>query len=414
MSVALIDCNSFYASCEKVFRPDLKKSPVVVLSNNDGCIVAMSPEAKKLNIPRGTPLFKLQKLFRDNGVKIFSSNYALYGDISKRVMDIIRDSSDSVEVYSIDEAFADWNFADPLESAMTLRKNILNWVGMPVSIGIAETKTLAKLANHIGKRQKDGLFILREDIREDILKETPIQDIWGIGRQTTLFLRNRGILTAYDFICQDEWFIKKKLSIVGLRTLWELKGIPSISMEENIKDNRAIMSSKSFGNPIEDIENLKEATRSYISDALNKMMSQKLKAKEITIYLTTNYFKKADRQYKNSITIELDDYSDYLPDFVKAGMKGLSQIYKKGFRYKKTGVFLTGLKHNEDITPDLFVIQDPRKEKLQKCINSINKRYGKGVVNCNLNREKNPEWEMKRDQLSPGYTTRWNDLPLVK
>lgn len=414
MAVALIDCNSFYASCEKVFRPDLEKSPVVVLSNNDGCIVAMSPEAKKLDIPRGTPLYKLKRMFMENGVKVFSSNYALYGDISKRVMDIIGSASDSIEVYSIDEAFANWDFVNQADEARKLRKRILSWVGMPVSIGISQTKTLAKLANNIGKKENDGLFILSEDIRESILKETPIQDIWGIGRQSALFLRRRGILTAYDFICQDEWFIKKNLSIVGLRTLWELKGKPSISMEEEVKENRGIMSSKSFGTPIDDIEDLSEATKSYIADALSKMIKQNLKAKEITVYLTTNYFKKTEKQYKNSITVELDDYSDYLPDFIKAGTKGLRQIYKSGYKYKKTGVFLTDLKLKKEIIPDLFTIQDPRKEKLQESINSINSRYGKGIIHCSLNRSENPKWKMRRESLSPGYTTRWDDLPLVK
>lgn len=413
MAIALIDCNSFYASCEKVFRPDLKNSPIVVLSNNDGCIVAMSPEAKKLNIPRGTPLFKLKSLFKENSVEVFSSNYALYGDISKRVMSIIMDSSDIVEVYSIDEAFANWDFNRPITEAKKLRSRVLQWVGMPVSIGIAPTKTLAKIANHMGKKSRSGLFLITESNRLPILKETPIENIWGVGRETALFLRSNNIYTAYDFIKLDEWWVKKKLSIVLLRTMWELKGIPSIDMNEDAKENRAIMSSKSFGFPVTSLLDLIEATKSYARDALDKMVNQSLKAKNITIYLTTNYFKTQEKQYKNSITISFPNHTDYLPDFVSATEKGVRQIFRDGYKYKKTGVLLTDLKTKGEIIPDLFTIKDPRKEKLQKSINSINKKYGKGAIHCNLNRETSPKWEMKRERLSPRYTTDWKELPEV-
>lgn len=413
MPMILADCNSFYASCEKVFRPDLRDRPVVVLSNNDGCIVAMSREAKRLKIPRGTPLFKLQNLFRQNHVEVFSSNYTLYGDISRRIMSIIMDASDKVEVYSIDEAFADWSFQNPVEEAMKLRKRVLQWVGMPISIGIAETKTLAKIANHIGKREQNGLFWLREEIREDILKETPIEDIWGVGRQIALFLRARDIYTAYDFTQLDDWWVKKHLTIVSLRTKWELMGRPSIDMEEERKENRAIVSSKSFGNPITELDDLIEATKSYVHDAFHKMVSQGLKAKAVNFYLTTNRFRKEDKQYKNSITIDLPDYSGYLPDFVKAAETAIRQIYRSGFRYKKTSVLLIDLRPSREITPDLFSVEDPRKKSIQKAVNSINERYGKNTVKCFTAAEKSPKWKMKRELLSPHYTTNWNELPLI-
>ncbi|MGL1890783.1 MAG: Y-family DNA polymerase [Spirochaetaceae bacterium] len=412
--IALIDCNSFYASCERVFRPDLKGRPIVVLSNNDGCIVAMSSEAKKLEIPRGTPLFKLKELFRKKKVKVFSSNYTLYGDLSKRIMNIIMDSSDSVEVYSIDEAFADWDFSDPIEQAVDLRKRILKWVGMPVSIGLAQTKTLAKVANHIGKKNSSGIFWLREEIRESVLKDTPIEDIWGIGRQKALLLRSRNVYTAYDFIQLEDWWIKKHMSIVGLRTKWELEGINFINMEEEVKENRAIISSKSFGTPATELEDLIEATKNYVQDAFHKMIRQKLKAKKITFYLTTNYFRTNDKQYRNSIDMDLENYSDYLPDFIKAAEKGIRQIFRPGFKYKKTSVLLTDLKLNREITPDLFTIEDPRKSKIQNSVNEINLRYGKGTITCTLNRTKKPKWRMKRELLSPEYTTNWDELPLVK
>lgn len=412
MPIALIDCNSFYASCEKIFRPDLKDSPVIVLSNNDGCIVAMSPEAKKLNIPRGAPLYKLEHMLAKNSVKIFSSNYTLYGDISKRVMSIIMDSSDSVEVYSIDEAFANWDFYDPVDEAYRLRKKIKQWTGMPVSIGLAETKTLAKIANHIGKKQHSGLFWLREEIREKILKGTPIQDIWGIGRQTALFLREKKIMTAYDFILLEDWWIKKHLTIVGLRTKWELQGKHSINFENGTKENRSIVSSKSFGMPITALADLLEGTKSYVHDAFHKMSQQRLKAKSVTFYLTTNHFRKNDKQYRNSITMDLEDYSDYLPDFIKAADKGIRQIYKEGFKYKKTSVMLTDLKTSKEITPDLFTMNDPRKKMVQESINNINSRYGKGTIGCNLQIKKD-KWSMKRKLLSPEYTTKWYDIPNI-
>lgn len=413
MPLALIDCNSFYASCERVFRPDLKEKPIVVLSNNDGCIVAMSSEAKKLNIPRGTPLFKLQDLFKSNNVKIFSSNYTLYGDLSKRIMNIIMQTSNSVEVYSIDEAFAQWDYLDVINEAYKLRKKIYNWVGMPVSIGIAETKTLTKIANHIGKKCNSGIFQITEDIREQILKETAIEEVWGIGRQISLFLRSRKIFTAYDFTQIDDWWIKKNLSIVSLRTKWELTGRRAINMEEDSKENRAIISSKSFGSPIEDLENLLQGTKSYVHEAFHKMIRQKLKAKSITFYLTTNQFRTNDKQYKNSITMELPDYSDYLPDFIKAADRGIRQIYMPGFKYKKTSVMLINLRLSKEITPDLFTLKDPREDKIQKSINSINRRFGKGTIGCNLTCNKTPKWGMKREFLSPQYTTNWKDLPSV-
>ncbi len=414
MAISLIDCNSFYASCEKIFRPDLENSPVIVLSNNDGCIVAMSPEAKKLNIPRGTPLFKLKQMLGRNNVQIFSSNYTLYGDISKRIMNIIMDSSDNVEVYSIDEAFANWDFLDPMEEASILRKKIKTWTGMAVSIGIAETKTLAKIANHIGKKNRDGLFWLREDIREMVLKETPIQDVWGIGRQIALFLRNRNINTAYDFIQMEDWWVKKHLSIVSLRTKWELQGRPSIDFEKEVKENRAIISSKSFGMPITELDDLIAGTKSYVHDAFHKMVRQKLKAKSVTFYLTTNSFRKNDKQYRNSITMDFEDYSDYLPDFIRAADRGIRQIYREGYNYKKTSVLLNDLRIPREITPDLFTLKDPRKDKIQNSINNINEKYGKGTIGCNLNKKEGSKWNMKRELLSPEYTTSWSDLPLIK
>lgn len=414
MPIALIDCNSFYASCERIFRPDLKGRPIVVLSNNDGCIVAMSSEAKGLNIPRGTPLFQLQNLFRANNVEVFSSNYTLYGDISKRVMNIIMEATDSVEVYSIDEAFADWEFHDPIDQAYRLRKRILNWVGMPVSIGIAETKTLAKIANHIGKKNSSGLFEITEEIRERVLKETPIEDVWGIGRQTTLFLRSRKVYTAYDFIKMEDWWVKKNLTIVALRTKWELEGRKAIDMEEEVKENRAIISSKSFGSPIEDLKNLIEGTKSYVHDAFHKMVRQKLKAKSITLYLTTNNFRVNDKQYKNAITMDFPDYTDYLPDFVKAADKGIRQIYREGFKYKKTSVMLINLRLDREITPDLFTLKDPRKKQIQQSINSINSRYGKGTIGCGIKKKTTAKWHMKQEFLSPRYTTAWDEIPLVK
>lgn len=413
MSLALIDCNSFYASCERIFRPDLADTPIVVLSNNDGCIVAMSKEAKALNIPRGTPLFKLKDLFRRNNVQVFSSNYSFYGDISKRVMDIISNSSDCVEIYSIDEAFADWNFKNSMKEAKKLRSNIFRWVGMPVSIGIAPTKTLAKIANHIGKKYTDGLFLINETNRIDILKNTPVQEIWGVGRNISNFLVQNGIKTAYDFTNQDEWWVKKNISIVGLRTMWELKGIPSITFENEVKDNKAIMSSKSYGEPITDLEDLIEATKSYVNDAHFKMVKQKLKAKSITLYLTTNFFRQQDKQYKNSITISFPDYTDYLPELITGAEKGIRQIFRDGFKYKKSSAMLTELKSRNEIIPDLFTLTDPRKDKIQQCVNDLNKRYGKATLHCNLNREKKPKWKMRREFLSPSYTTKWSDIPSI-
>lgn len=409
--IALIDCNSFYASCEKVFRPDLKDRPVVVLSNNDGCIVAMSREAKSLGIKRGKPLFQVQELINKHNVAVFSSNYTLYGDLSKRIMNILTDASDSVEVYSIDEAFANWDFIDPIEHAEELIKKVYQWVGIPISIGIARTKTLAKIANHIAKK-KGTPFVLTERNRENILTQTSIDDVWGIGRQNTLKLVHHGIKNVYQFTVMDDYWVKKNMSITGIRTLWELRGKPSIDVETETKDYKSIMSSKSFGSPIDDLENLIEATASYTADAVNKLNSQHLKARSITIYLTTNMFRKNDSQYKNSITIDLSYHTNYLPDFVKAAKAGLFQIYRKDYKYKKTAVLLSNIVHSKNIQPDLFYSTDDRKDKIQKVVLEINKKYGKNTISS-ITKSKDAKWRMKRENLSPRYTTSWDEIRSV-
>lgn len=409
--IALIDCNSFYASCEKVFRPDLKNKPVIILSNNDGCIVAMSREAKALGIPRGKPLFKVKDIIEKYNVTVFSSNYTLYGDISKRIMSIIIDSSDNVEVYSIDEAFANWDFNDPVKEAYNLRNKIFQWVGVPVSIGIAKTKTLAKIANHIGKKG-NGIFTITEENREKVLSKTPVEDVWGIGRQNAKKLIVGGIKTALQFSKLDDYWVKKSMSIVGLRTLWELRGKPSINMEVETKEYKGIVSSKSFGEPIEDIENLLEATSAFTCDAINKLNSQKLKAKSITVYLTTNRFREGDKQYKNSICVDLPDYSNYLPDFIKAAKAGLKQIYRPGFKYKKTMVLLNNIKSQKILQPDLFSPQKTKHDKITEAVNEINIKYGKNTVSCTSNSKIN-RWKMRREWLSPKYTTSWEDLRRV-
>ena len=403
--IALIDCNSFYASCEKIFRPDLKDSPVVVLSNNDGCIVAMSREAKSLGIPRGEPLFKVKKILENNNVTIFSSNYTLYGDISKRVMRIISDFSTNTEVYSIDEAFTDWDFEEPFKAATELRDRIKQWVGITVSIGIAPTKTLAKLANGVGKELQSGVYRIEPTDIEKNLKTSSIRKVWGLGKQSCLLLDRYKIKTAWDLTCQKESWVKEKLSITGLRTLWELKGISAITIDNSITP-LSIVSSKSYGEKISTIDDIIEATKSFIHDAVDKLQNRSLKAKSISIYLEA-------KMGKDRITVDLPEKTNYLPFFIKAVTFGIKQIYREGRRYKKSGVIIHSLSPEKEIQGELFTSYNTKKRKLQSVVRELNCKYGRRTVHCSLNSSKNPKWGMRQNYLSKQYTTNWRELPNI-
>ncbi|MBN2655880.1 MAG: Y-family DNA polymerase [Spirochaetales bacterium] len=412
MKYALVDCNTFYASCEKVFRPDLKNRPVIVLSNNDGCVVAMSREARALGIPRGIPLFKVESHIKKYDIAVFSSNYTLYHDLSSRVMNILRNFASELEVYSIDEAFLILGGESQDDIARLIRGTVMTWTGIPVSVGIGPTKTLAKAANKVAKQRPEGYFDFSSRDSRLFLKDLEVGDIWGIGRQYQAFLNRNGIFTALQLTQQSDSWVKKNLTMVGLRTKWELEGKPSIDMEQAPPPKKGILSSKSFSYPVTDLLDLMEAAADYGTTATGKLRKQKSVCRYVNISLSTNYFRQGDRQYSNAATIELAVPSAYPPDIISAARRGLEQIYRKGFKYKKITVYLTGIEDEKRGQLDLFLKEDPRKYRIMESVDRINRKYGRNTVNC-MNIRETSHWQMKREQLSPCYTTNWNELPRI-
>ncbi len=416
MTVALIDCNSFYAACERVFRPDLKNKPIVVLSNNDGCIVALSREAKNLGIPRGLPLFKAREIIEREDITVFSSNYALYANLSRRIMDLLDSQVPKMEVYSIDEAFLilDGHPDSPEILCRTLRNDVYFGIGIPTSIGIAQTKVLAKIAAKHAKNKPDGVFTLgpEEDTINSILNKTPVEDIWGISRGLATRLQTRGITTALDLKNVDDAWAKQRLTITGLRIVWELRGRPSISLEEVPPAKKGIMSSKSFGHPVTNLADLKEAVVDYAMRAAEKLRAQDSICSIVDVILTTNYFKKSDRQYSANRTITLDEPTDYLPTLAAAAKKGIEEIFKPGYKYKKVSVFLSGIENRSGRQGDLFREPDPRKAAIMEAVDKVTAKFGRDALHCRATRF-DADWHMRREFLSPRYTTCWNDLPVA-
>ncbi|MCF7858994.1 MAG: Y-family DNA polymerase [Candidatus Cloacimonetes bacterium] len=419
--VALVDCNSFYASCEEVFNPDIIDKPVGILSNNDGIIVALSKNLKKLGVTRGTPIFKINKhLIRKNDIRIFSSNYALYGDMSARVMDTLSIFTPELEIYSIDEAFLSlkgFEYKDLTQYGREIKETVKKHVGLPVSVGIGPTKTLAKIANHFAKKHNfaEGVFDITDHPDHDkILRWTQVENIWGIGRQYAKMLRRNGITNAFEFTQAPDKWIQKKMTIVGLRTVKELRGISCLDLEKDIKPKKEIVSSKSFGNPVTDLQNLLEATSDYCTTAVKKLRSENQVASLVIVFLSTNRFKN-EPQYANYAKVRLPLPSGYTPDFIHAANKILKRIYRPGYKYKKVGVMLADIIHQSKAPLDLFqptYLDDDRKI-IMDCMDDINEKMGSHKITYASSGIKKT-WQMRREQLTPSYTTSWQHIPVVK
>ncbi len=409
--IGLVDCNSFYASCEKLFRPDLHDRPVVVLSNNDGCIVSMSPEAKQEGIRRGDPYFRSRALLEKRSTAVFSSNYTLYQDISKRVMDALREIFPAVEVYSIDEAFVHISdAADGVEAfAEKAKQQVEQWVGVPVTIGFGRSKTLAKAANRWAKSHKLGIFVLREEEEENILKKIPVFDLWGIGPRKGKVLIREGLRTAWDLREASQYWIKRRFTIVTLRTLWELRGRPSVENEFEFRARQGILSSQGFSRPIVSLEELRQAAAGYAERAAEKLHCQGSAAGYVTVFLRTNHYRDLP-QYANQSTVSLEPPTDYVPDIIAAAQRGLSRIFRSGYEYAKAGVYLSGIDMPESRTPLLFSGHEKRRKRLSRTVQEVKKRYGKRSIHT-LRSAGSCEWSMRRDFLSPRYTTCWDELP---
>jgi len=421
--IALVDCNSFYATCEQVFRPDLWGRPVVVLSNNDGCVIAANKEAKDISeIPMFEPVFKIKKQLIKNNVTFFSSNYTLYGEMSQRVMNILSTFSPQVEIYSIDEAFVDVSGIKHLSLnsyGHQMKDRIYQYTGLPVGVGIAPTKVLAKLANKISKKrvsENNGVFVIdTEKKRIEALQWADVKTIWGIGGKHTKRLKSIGVFTAYEFTLLPEEWVRKNMTVVGVRIWRELQGKPSIEFKTMPKPKQGIGTAKSFGKKLEDLGMIQEACSYYISEVSEVLRNQKSCATYLQVFLHTNYFSNRDKQYSNSITVTIPIPTCDTFILISEAKKALDAIYKPGYRYKKVGVCLSGIIPREYVQGNLFT-PPPRwnKSQLLNTFDAINRKYGKSTVFSGLVGTRVKEWELVKEDRSPRYTTQWHELLKVK
>jgi len=416
--VALVDCNNFFVSCERVFRPDLVEKPIVVLSNNDGNIIARSNEAKALGIKMAEPYFKIKSFLKKNRVQVFSSNYTLYGDMSHRVMSVLQHLEPDVEIYSIDEAFislpAGKEF-DLTEHGRHIRQTVRQWTGIPVSIGFAPTKTLAKLANRMAKKnpQYQGVFDLTGcGDTDEILARIEVADVWGIGRQYTKKLNSQGIFSARDLKHANDNWVRKHLTVMGLRTVWELRGIPCIPIEEAPSAKKGIITSKSFGRPVTSLEELREAVATYVSRAAEKLRSQQSIANSLHVFLATNIFKPEKPQYSKSIMVTLPEPTSSTAVLIKYALKGLKELYRPGYDFQKAGVMLAEIMPESCRQRSLFDRTKSDKD-LMNAQDKINRKWGSNTLRYAVSGYKK-SWTFRREYLSQAYTTRWDQLPVVK
>ena len=414
--IALIDCNSFYVSCERLFNPKIRKLPVVVLSNNDGCIISRSNEAKTLGIKMGEPYFKARNIIIKNNVQVFSSNYSLYGDISRRVMRTLKRFNSKIEVYSIDEAFLDLsNFSDKevKDVGKEIRNTVLQWTGIPTSIGIAETKTLSKVANHIAKKQKSGVVSLVniKDL-DPILEKVEVRDIWGVGKQLSKFYIKNGIYNAKQLKNASNTWIKKTKNVLSSRTAMELRGVPCIEIETKQAKRKSCCVSRSFGKKVEKLRELKESVTSYCLNAAEKIRSESLVCKSITVFIRTSPFQNKGIFYSNSKTIDFPIATNNSIEIVKNALTGLDLIYKDGFKYQKAGIILSGLSDSEKGNSLFKSTKDERIKNLMQSIDNTNYRYGRSTISL-ASAGINKKWSMRRQYSSKIDTADFYSLPKI-
>ncbi len=415
--IALIDCNSFYVSCERLFNPKIRKKPVVVLSNNDGCIISRSNEAKALGIKMGEPYFKEKEVIVKNDVQVFSSNYSLYGDISRRVMRTLKRFNSDIEIYSIDEAFLDLsNFPDNKieDVGYEIRSIVLKWTGIPTSIGIAKTKTLSKVANHIAKKKQSGVVSLIgiENI-DPILEKVEINDVWGVGKQLTKFYHQNGIYNAKQLKNKSNTWIKKNSNVLSSRTAMELRGIPCIDLETTSSKRKSCVVSRSFGQRVEKYQELKEAIAGYTLNASEKIRSESLVAKSITVFVRTSPFQNRYGFYSNSKTIDLPIATNNSIEIVKVALNALEYIFKNGYRYQKAGIMLS---HLSESTNNKNLFSSERDEKINSLMRSIdntNYRYGRSTLSL-ASAGVHKKWSSRRQHYSKIDTSDFYSLPTIK
>jgi len=417
---ALVDCNNFYASCEKLFRPSIARQPLVVLSNNDGCVVARSAEAKALGIKMGVPVFMIKAEIKRHQIEVCSSNYSLYADMSARVMQVLEQMAPEVEVYSIDEAFlglgtlaAQYNLQT---YALEIRNRVEKWTGIRTCVGIGPSKTLAKLANYAAKKYPatGGVLDLRDSQRrERLMKITPVEEVWGVGRQLTKSLNSYGIKTVWDLHQVDLKSARAKYSVVLERTISELRGISCLALEDAAPPKKQIVCSRSFGSRITDIAQLREAVRTYAGRATEKLRGEGQSAGHLSVFIRTGGFNQSEPNYSNSAVTRLNPPTSDTRIISRHAIRLLESIWREGYRYAKAGVILQdftagGVKQN-----DLFAETSTEENSaaVMKLMDAINAKVGKVWL---AGQGVNHVWQMSRERLSPRYTTAWDDLPIAR
>ena len=416
--IALVDCNSFYASCEQVFRPDLINKPVVVLSNNDGCIIAANKQAKALaDIPMFQPVFKIKKLLDDNNVSYFSSNYTLYSDMSRRVMDTLMMFSPRVEEYSIDESFVDLSSmhnANYDTIAHTIKNTVEKNTGIPVGVGIAKTKSLSKLANKYAKKiaANNNVYVVdTEQKRQYLLKNLKVKDIWGIGKKHAIRLQDKNVNTALDFANMPVAWVRKEMTVIGERLWRELNNVPCLELETVTNAKKGIGTAKSFGFKLTEFSLIEEACSFYVAEVADLLRQQQSLASQIEISLETNQHSAIDKQYRNKIILNLDTPTDSTIKLTKEALKGLQQIFKPGYRYKKVGVNLAHLVHKNEVQTNLFY--NPHKSEsdaITKLMDNLNGKYGKNKIKLATVGNRSKDWALIKEHRSPRFTTQWGEL----
>ena len=417
---ALVDCNNFYASCERVFQPQLRSTPIAILSNNDGCVIARSDEAKNLGLPMGVPAFKYKLFFKENSIEVFSSNYPLYGDMSSRVMSILRQFSPDVEVYSIDEAFLTLNTIenDNLNKlGHEMRNRILQWTGLPTCVGIAPTKALSKVANKIARKfpkETGGSFVIDSDEKRiKALKWTKIKDVWGIGRQLQKRLLQQNIKTAYDFTQLSDTWVKNNFSITELYLKKDLEGVATLTLEDDHPVKKSIATTRSFKNTYTDINDIKERVATFANSCAEKLRKQNSNCNILLVLLQGNRFEETSQPYKNSITIVLPHSTNSTLTIVKHATKAIDALYKKGVKYKRAGVIVTGLVPTDNHQLDMFARENPKHQPLMKAIDDLNNKYGDQKLKL-ANQDFGKTWKMRQEHLSKQYTTQFNEILIIK
>ena len=415
---ALVDCNNFYASCERVFDPSLRNKPVVVLSNNDGCVIARSNEAKALGIPMGAPAFQFEKDFEAKGISVFSSNYSLYGDMSARVMNILAQFTPEIEIYSIDESFLKFNgfeLYDLERIGKEMVERVLNHTGIPISVGLAPTKALAKISNKIAKKFADrtgSVYVIdSEEKKEKALRWTKIGDVWGIGRQHEKRLLNINVKSAWDFIQLPNDYAQKKMSVVGLRLKRDLSGESTLDFEE-VKNKKNIAVSRSFDKMYSDFDDLRERVATYAAKAAAKLRKQDSNCTLLYVFVITNPFRTDLKQYRANMVVKLSNPTNSTMVLTKAALYGLKKIYKPGYQYKKAGIIIMGISPASERQLSLFSEEDPRHQLLMKTIDRINKAENGKVKFAGMDLGRT--WKMKQERLSNRYTSRIDEIIKIR